>query len=31
MGLVMKELRGRADGAVVSAILKREIRNILGE
>lgn len=31
MGLVMKELRGRADGAVVSAILKREIQNILGE
>jgi glutamyl-tRNA(Gln) amidotransferase subunit E len=31
MGLVMKELRGKADGAVVSAILKREIQNILGE
>lgn len=29
MGLVMKELRGRADGALVSAILKREIQNIL--
>jgi glutamyl-tRNA(Gln) amidotransferase subunit E len=28
MGLVMKELRGRADGAVVSAILKKEIQNI---
>lgn len=31
MGLVMKELRGRADGAMVSAILKREIQNILNE
>jgi glutamyl-tRNA(Gln) amidotransferase subunit E len=31
MGLVMKELRGKADGAIVSAILKREIQNILGE
>lgn len=31
MGLVMKELRGRADGAIVSAILKREIQNILSE
>jgi glutamyl-tRNA(Gln) amidotransferase subunit E len=31
MGLVMKELRGKADGAVVSAILKREIQNILNE
>ncbi len=31
MGLVMKELRGRADGAVVSAILKREIQNILAK
>jgi glutamyl-tRNA(Gln) amidotransferase subunit E len=31
MGLVMKELRGRADGAVVSSILKREIQNILNE
>ncbi len=31
MGLVMKELRGKADGAIVSAILKREIQNILNE
>jgi glutamyl-tRNA(Gln) amidotransferase subunit E len=31
MGLVMKELRGRADGALVSAILKKEIQNILNE
>lgn len=31
MGLVMKELRGRADGALVSAILKKEIQNILSE
>jgi glutamyl-tRNA(Gln) amidotransferase subunit E len=31
MGLVMKELRGKADGAVVSAILKKEIQNILNE
>lgn len=31
MGLIMKELRGKADGAVVSAILKREIQNILNE
>ncbi len=31
MGLVMKELRGRADGAIVSAILKKEIQNILDE
>ncbi len=31
MGLVMKELRGKADGAMVSAILKREIQNILNE
>ncbi len=29
MGLVMKELRGKADGAVVSAMLKKEIQNIL--
>jgi len=29
MGLVMKELRGKADGALVSAILKKEIQNIL--
>lgn len=31
MGLVMKELRGKADGALVSAILKKEIQNILKE
>jgi glutamyl-tRNA(Gln) amidotransferase subunit E len=31
MGLVMKELRGRADGGVVSAILKKEIQNILSQ
>lgn len=31
MGLVMKELRGKADGALVSAILKREIQNILNQ
>jgi glutamyl-tRNA(Gln) amidotransferase subunit E len=31
MGLVMKELRGKADGALVSSALKREIRRILGE
>ncbi len=31
MGLVMKELRGKADGAVVSAILKKEIQNILNQ
>jgi glutamyl-tRNA(Gln) amidotransferase subunit E len=31
MGLVMKELRGKADGALVSAILKKEIQNILNE
>jgi glutamyl-tRNA(Gln) amidotransferase subunit E len=31
MGLVMKELRGRADGSVVSAILKKEIQNILNQ
>ena len=31
MGLVMKELRGKADGAIVSAILKKEIQNILNE
>ncbi len=29
MGLVMKELRGRADGAVVSTVLKKEIEKIL--
>ena len=29
MGLVMKELRGKADGSMVSAILKKEIQNIL--
>jgi glutamyl-tRNA(Gln) amidotransferase subunit E len=29
MGLVMKELRGKADGSIVSAILKKEIQNIL--
>jgi glutamyl-tRNA(Gln) amidotransferase subunit E len=31
MGLVMQELRGKADGAIVSAILKKEIQNILNE
>lgn len=31
MGLVMKELRGKADGAMVSAILKKEIQNIQNE
>jgi Glu-tRNA(Gln) amidotransferase subunit E-like FAD-binding protein len=31
MGLVMKELRGKADGSLVSAILKKEIQNILDE
>jgi glutamyl-tRNA(Gln) amidotransferase subunit E len=31
MGLVMKELRGKADGALVSAILKKEIQNILDQ
>lgn len=31
MGLVMKELRGKADGALVSAILKKEIKNILDQ
>lgn len=31
MGLVMKELRGKADGAMVSAILKKEIQSILNE
>ncbi|MDM7934823.1 MAG: Glu-tRNA(Gln) amidotransferase subunit GatE, partial [Methanothrix sp.] len=31
MGLVMARLRGRADGSLVSAILKREIQNILKE
>ena len=31
MGLVMLELRGKADGAMVSAILKKEIQNILNE
>ncbi|MFB3764224.1 MAG: Glu-tRNA(Gln) amidotransferase subunit GatE [Methanotrichaceae archaeon] len=31
MGLVMKELRGKADGALVSAILKKEIQNIKNE
>ncbi len=29
MGLVMKELRGRADGGMISAVLKKEIENIL--
>lgn len=29
MGVVMKELRGKADGAVVSAVLKEEIKKIL--
>ena len=31
MGLVMKELRGKADGGIVSAILKKEIQNILNQ
>ncbi len=30
MGVVMKELRGKADGALVSTILKREIERITG-
>ena len=29
MGLVMKELRGKVDGALVSVILRKEIENIL--
>jgi glutamyl-tRNA(Gln) amidotransferase subunit E len=29
MGLVMKKLRGKVDGSIVSAILKKEIQNIL--
>jgi glutamyl-tRNA(Gln) amidotransferase subunit E len=31
MGLAMKELRGKADGSIVSAILKKEIQNILSQ
>jgi glutamyl-tRNA(Gln) amidotransferase subunit E len=31
MGLVMKQLRGKADGSIVSAILKKEIQNILSK
>jgi Glu-tRNA(Gln) amidotransferase subunit E-like FAD-binding protein len=31
MGLAMKKLRGKADGALVSAILKKEIQNILNQ
>jgi len=31
MGLVMKELRGKADGSLVSAMLKKEIENILSQ
>lgn len=31
MGLVMKELRGKADGALVSSALRREIDRILGQ
>jgi glutamyl-tRNA(Gln) amidotransferase subunit E len=31
MGLVMKELRGKADGSTVSAILKKEIQSILNQ
>ncbi|MDD1762668.1 MAG: Glu-tRNA(Gln) amidotransferase subunit GatE [Methanothrix sp.] len=31
MGLVMKEMRGKADGGVVSDILKKEIQNILNQ
>jgi glutamyl-tRNA(Gln) amidotransferase subunit E len=31
MGLVMKELRGKADGALISAILKKEIQDIMNE
>jgi len=31
MGLVMRELRGKADGSIVSAILKKEIQNILSK
>lgn len=29
MGVVMKEARGRADGKVISEILKREIQSVL--
>ncbi len=31
MGIAMKELRGKADGALVSSVLKREIDRILAE
>ncbi|HOO52866.1 MAG TPA: Glu-tRNA(Gln) amidotransferase subunit GatE [Methanothrix sp.] len=31
MGLAMKELRGKADGALISSVLKREIDRILAE
>jgi glutamyl-tRNA(Gln) amidotransferase subunit E len=31
MGLAMKELRGKADGALISAILKREIDRLLAD
>jgi glutamyl-tRNA(Gln) amidotransferase subunit E len=31
MGLVMKELRGKVDGALISAILKKEIQDILNK
>jgi glutamyl-tRNA(Gln) amidotransferase subunit E len=31
MGLAMKELRGKADGALISSILKREIERLLAE
>ncbi|HPE63971.1 MAG TPA: Glu-tRNA(Gln) amidotransferase subunit GatE [Methanothrix sp.] len=31
MGLAMKELRGKADGALISAVLKREIDRILAD
>jgi glutamyl-tRNA(Gln) amidotransferase subunit E len=31
MGLVMQELRGKADGALISSVLKREIARMLAE
>ena len=31
MGLVMKELRGKADGALISAALRREIERLLAD
>jgi len=29
MGIVMKELRGKADGAMISSILKKEVERLL--